>query len=389
MPDLVFIGDLANAGALDGTERVPMDKSAATVDASTQEIANLATKATVGLANADNTSDANKPVSTATQTALNLKANSSGTLAQFAATTSAQLLGVISDETGTGSLVFATSPTLVTPALGTPASGTLTNCTGLPFAAGVSSKPTTLSGYGITDGVTTSDVRLSDARTPTAHNQAASTISDSTAAGRALLTAADAAAQRTSLGLGSLATQSGTFSGTSSGNNTGDQTITLTGDVTGSGTGSFAATVANSAVIGKVLTGFTSGAGTVAATDTILQAIQKLDGNDAAKLPITFTAATITYAATVDLDLAALAGGYRTISLTGALTFTTSNRASGRQVTIRLICDSTARALTFPAGWVFVGTKPSTIAASKTAVLSLTYFGTADSDCVAAYGVQA
>jgi hypothetical protein len=41
-----------------------------------------------------------------------------GTLAQFAATTSAQLAGVISDETGSGALVFATSPTLVTPVLG-------------------------------------------------------------------------------------------------------------------------------------------------------------------------------------------------------------------------------------------------------------------------------
>jgi hypothetical protein len=39
----------------------------------------------------------------------------SGTLAQFAATTSAQLLGVISDETGSGSLVFATSPVLTSP----------------------------------------------------------------------------------------------------------------------------------------------------------------------------------------------------------------------------------------------------------------------------------
>lgn len=41
-----------------------------------------------------------------------------GTLAQFAATTSAQLAGIISDETGSGALVFATSPTLVTPTLG-------------------------------------------------------------------------------------------------------------------------------------------------------------------------------------------------------------------------------------------------------------------------------
>lgn len=59
-------------------------------------------------------------------------------LSQFASTTSAQLAGVISDETGSGLLVFATSPTLTTPLLGTPTSGTLTNCTGLPVSTGVS-----------------------------------------------------------------------------------------------------------------------------------------------------------------------------------------------------------------------------------------------------------
>ena len=61
----------------------------------------------------------------------------SNPLSQFAATTSSQLAGVISDETGSGALVFATSPTLVTPALGTPSSGTLTNATGLPLTTGV------------------------------------------------------------------------------------------------------------------------------------------------------------------------------------------------------------------------------------------------------------
>jgi hypothetical protein len=48
------------------------------------------------------------------------------------------LIAAVTDETGTGALVFATSPTLVTPALGTPSSGTLTSCTGLPISTGVS-----------------------------------------------------------------------------------------------------------------------------------------------------------------------------------------------------------------------------------------------------------
>lgn len=65
-------------------------------------------------------------------------------IATFLATpSSANLAAAVTDETGTGSLVFATSPTLVTPTLvtptlGTPASGTLTNCTGLPVTTGVS-----------------------------------------------------------------------------------------------------------------------------------------------------------------------------------------------------------------------------------------------------------
>ena len=41
----------------------------------------------------------------------------SGNLSQFATTTSSQLAGVISDETGSGSLVFGTSPTIATPTL--------------------------------------------------------------------------------------------------------------------------------------------------------------------------------------------------------------------------------------------------------------------------------
>lgn len=58
------------------------------------------------------------------------------------------------------------------------------------------------------------DSRLSDARTPTAHTHPASNISDSTAAGRSIITAADAAAQRTLLTLGNAAVANiGTLSG--------------------------------------------------------------------------------------------------------------------------------------------------------------------------------
>jgi hypothetical protein len=43
---------------------------------------------------------------------------------------SANLRTAVTDETGTGSLVFATSPTLVTPNLGTPTTLVATNATG-------------------------------------------------------------------------------------------------------------------------------------------------------------------------------------------------------------------------------------------------------------------
>ncbi len=84
-------------------------------------------------------------------------------LSQFAATTSSQLAGVISDETGTGALVFATSPTLVTPALGTPSSGTLTNCTGLPNAAVVGLGGAALLSVGTTAGTVAAGDRVYDA----------------------------------------------------------------------------------------------------------------------------------------------------------------------------------------------------------------------------------
>ncbi|MER7331673.1 MULTISPECIES: head fiber protein [unclassified Micromonospora] len=57
-------------------------------------------------------------------------------------------------------------------------------------------------GTGATQAAAGNDVRLSDARPPTAHTHTAAQISDSTVIGRSVLTAADAAAARTAIGAG-------------------------------------------------------------------------------------------------------------------------------------------------------------------------------------------
>lgn len=61
----------------------------------------------------------------------------SGVATLLASFTSANLASAVTDETGTGAILFANTPTMVSPLLGTPTSGTLTNCTGLPISTGL------------------------------------------------------------------------------------------------------------------------------------------------------------------------------------------------------------------------------------------------------------
>ena len=281
MPDTTITG-LPNASALTGTERVPMDQGGVTVDAAASAIAALATKATVGLGNADNTSDLNKPVSTATQTALDGKA-ATGAIGSSGLTMTA---GVLGRESGTGAPVVLTLGSglsivggALTAAGGGGGSGTVTSVgLSVPTGFAVAGSPVTTSGtlaltfaagYSLpltatqanwdaaavlagtavqpaglastlTNYVQSSDSRLSDSRewsaptvaqataeagistTRVAYNPlrvfqsiAAYIAANFTATGQALATAANAAAARTTLGLGAAATASiGTTAGT-------------------------------------------------------------------------------------------------------------------------------------------------------------------------------
>lgn len=114
--------------------------------------------------------------------------------------------------------------------------------------------PTTLSGYGITDALSSSLTSSQNAAFQTlrlldmglSNNGSYLVInntSDHTATRQLYLNTGDA--NRTVTISGNLTVSS---TATISGTNTGDQTITLTGDVTGSGTGSFTTTLANSGV---------------------------------------------------------------------------------------------------------------------------------------------
>lgn len=127
------LGRLGLAGSTSGTVTITPQATAGTPTLTLPNASGtFAVSATSPLVLSATTGDITCPTCVAT-----------GTLGVGVATwlgtpSSANLAAAVTDETGSGALVFATSPTLVTPALGTPASGTLTNATGLPISTGVS-----------------------------------------------------------------------------------------------------------------------------------------------------------------------------------------------------------------------------------------------------------
>jgi hypothetical protein len=88
----------------------------------------------------------------------------------------------------------------------------------------------------------------------------------------------------------------------------------------------------------------------------------------------------------VALDASPSLPVYRSLSMTDATTFTTSNLGVGRSVTVRLVAGAAQRAVTFPAGWSWLGgAVPAAIPANKVALLSFIAYGPADTDVIAAW----
>lgn len=80
--------------------------------------------------------------------------------------------------------------------------------------------------------------------------------------------------------------------------------------------------------------------------------------------------------------------GLHTRSANGDIVITASGYTVGATKTLFITCDGTSRNLTFPSSWIWVGSKPTSILASRTGVLTVTSLGTAEANAVASWVVQ-
>lgn len=173
--------------------------------------------------------------------------------------------------------------------------------------------------------------------------------------GTGATTAADA---RTNLGLTSIATASyGTTSGTvAEGNHNHDNRYYTESEV-------------DTLLSSKVSSGSSPTLGTITATnyDVVV---------------------TTVVSDTITLDFTSGSGILTRSNPAGTLTISGQNYKAGSTQTLFITNGSTPRTLSFLPNWIWVGSKPTSIAASRTGVLTVTSLGTADTQAVASWVVQ-
>ena len=185
------------------------------------------TSSDVGLGNVDNTSDANKPISIATQAALDGKVSLTGNETIDGEKTFANDKIIIDPDSGASNLEIGYFTDIAPQAHGIRQTGVggyfviMPNATNPQIVMGIGTNTT---GSGFIDVDNNRPLNLNTLNTGVGTPAAVN------------------------IGSGGLNVTGDIAGNNLSGTNTGDQTITLTGDVTGSGTGSFAATIANDSV---------------------------------------------------------------------------------------------------------------------------------------------
>ena len=78
----------------------------------------------------------------------------------------------------------------------------------------------------------------------------------------------------------------------------------------------------------------------------------------------------------------------QTKTISAATAFTGSNYAAGKSITLFITTDGSERGITFPSGWIFQGTMPTTQAAAKVGTLTLLCSSTTEASVRAAYAVE-
>ncbi len=134
-----FTGIPAAPTAANGTATTQLATTAFVINQASNtaptSIGTNTTGTSVRYARADHTHTGVTSVNGLSGTVSNI-ATTTGNLAQFASTTSLQLIGVISDETGSGNLVFSNTPTFISPNIGA-ATGTDLSVSGIVTGASV------------------------------------------------------------------------------------------------------------------------------------------------------------------------------------------------------------------------------------------------------------